>query len=139
MFNKYASVLTAGASTPAMEPDWRAMHWVGWFLQQLPVIDRRLPEVSGKRWLLRDQILREWLVFIDVICLVFGAGADPRAWHRLSDHARSMQINTWEGAGCISDEEDRQAAQSFCSSKFSLLNPKQFNPPPISIPHPLPH
>lgn len=34
---------------------------------------------------------RRWLIFIDVISVVFGVGA--RVWHRLSDHARSMQIS----------------------------------------------
>lgn len=32
--------------------------------------------------------------------------------------------------GCISDEEDKQATQSFCSPKLPLLNTKQFTPYP---------
>jgi hypothetical protein len=39
-----------------------------------------------------------------------------------------MQIGIWKEVGCISDEEDGQAAQSFCSPKFLLLNSEQFNP-----------
>lgn len=42
---------------------------------------------------MREQCLRGgWLIFIDVISVVFGAGADPRARHRLGDHAGSMQM-----------------------------------------------
>lgn len=44
-----------------------------------------------------------------------------------------MQIGIWKEVGCISDEEDGQAAQSFCSPKFLLLNSEQFNP--YAAPH----